>query len=374
MEKYFPESETLSIKRLKVAIEKKNWELLEKGIKKALEMRNAGQKFNQVDLWQNLLIWAESEDIPPDLWEKLSDFVDKLSGEFTRIAQQNSEIIAQYHEKTSNLIDKEVAIIYNQTFDKNTYDSIRKYRVNLNNIIHNPDKYSFDPKWMNELAALTSVFDEPQDDLKGFISLISLFKRNGAIITNSYSSSIHKMLVKADINITYPGAKAEIKKSEKNWELYSLGGTINSFICTSCGHRTIKTEYHSKTLAECCNKCKSPMYPDISCTGDNYLQIMPHIWYGAYENLVSSRTWVIIAPPSHNDQVSLRSLLLDAAKNSCIEEVYLITHKVEVFELWRSKIINLVRNVEIKENYPSIASLIEAYNEANIVKNQPGIS
>ena len=43
----FPEAETLSIKRLKVAIEKANWELLEKGLEKAEYLRKAGQAFKQ---------------------------------------------------------------------------------------------------------------------------------------------------------------------------------------------------------------------------------------------------------------------------------------------------------------------------------------
>ncbi len=368
MEKYFPESETLSIKRLKVAIEKKNWELLEKGIKKARDMKDAGQRFSQLELWQNLLLWAESENIPPEPWEKLSEFVSSLSELYTSAVIENSGIIDEFHQETAGLIDKEVTVVYNQAFDKNTLDLARKYRLNLNNIMYNPDKYVPDAGWMNELAALATVFDEPREDLKGFISLISLFKKDGTIITDSYSGNIHKMLVKADIEIVYPGTRAaENKKLGKTWKFYALGGSINSFICAGCGHRTLKTEYHSKTLVECCSKCKSPMYPDITSTNDNYLQTMPHVWYGAYENLVSSRVWVIVTPPSHNDQVMLRNLLLDAAKNSCVEEVYLVTPKIEVYELWKSKFVNLVKNVQVKENFPSIASLIETYNEANAV-------
>lgn len=370
MEKYFPESESLSIKRLKVAIEKKNWDLLEKGIKKAMEMKNAGQKFSQIDLWQNLLLWAESEDVPPELWEKLSDFVDKLSGEINSSTAQNSEIISEYHEETSNLIEKDAVIVYNRSFDKKIMDLIRKHRLNLNNTIQNPEKNSFEHKWMQELAALATELDEPQDELKGFISLISLFKKNGSIITNSYSSNIHKMLVKADINVTYPGSKPDNRKHGKKCELFPLGGTINSFVCTGCSHRSIKTEYHSKTLIECCSKCKSPMYPDITCTNDNYPQTIPHVWYGAYERLASSKIWVIISPPSHNDQISLRNLLLDAARVSCVEEIYLITHKFEVFELWKSKFINLIKKVDVKQSYSSIVSLLESYNEANIAEQQ----
>jgi len=365
MEKHFPESETLSIKRLKVAIEKKNWDLLEKGLQKTIDLKRAGNKYRQVDLWQNLLLWSESEDIPPELWEKLSDFVDKLSEDVVSQSVQNSGVIEEYHEETSNLIDKNVAIVYNQAFDKNTLYLIRKHRINLNNIIHNPANCNVNHKWMEELAELATDFDKPQDDLKGFISLVSLFRKNGSIITNSYSSNIHKMLVKADINVVYPGTRPELKKNGKNWEYYPLGGTINSFACTNCAHRSIKTEYHSKTLVECCSKCKNPMYPDITCTSDTYPQVMPHVWYNAYERLVNSKIWVIISPPSHNDQISLRNLLLDAARHSDVDEVYLITHKFEVFELWKSKLINLIRQVQVKENYPSIASLLETYNEAS---------
>ncbi len=373
MEKYFPESETLSIKRLKVAIEKKNWDLLGKGINKAEEMRRAGEKFNQLDLWQNLLLWAESEDVPPSMWEKLNSFIENLSNDYAP-AVRDSGIIEEYREETADLIDKEAVVVYNHTFDKATLDLIRKYRINLNNIIYNPNQHKFEPKMMEELASLASTFDEPQEDLKGFISLITLYKGNGSIITNSYSSNLHKMLVKADISVIYPGTRAENRKNAKSREFFPLGGTINSFLCSGCSHRSIKTEFHSKTLMECCSKCKSPMYPDITSTGDNSMQIAPQVWYGAYERLVNAKTWVIITPPSHNDQIALRNLLLDAAGNSCVEEINMITHKFEVFELWKSKFMNLAKNAQVKENHPSIVSFIQAHNEASIVNQQPTLS
>ena len=316
-------------------------------------------------MWQNLLLWAESGDVPPELWDKLSEFVDKISDDAVQ-NRHDSGIIREYQEETADLIDKEVAIVYNQHFDKNILSKISKYRVNLNNVVHNFAKYGMEHKWMEELAELATEFDEPQPELNGFISLISLFRQNGAIITNSYSANIHKMLVKSNINVIYPGIKTETKKSEKIWEHFPLGGTINSFICTRCGYRTIKTEYYSKTLVECCNKCKSPMYPDIDSSEDNYSQILPQTWYNAYERLINSRIWVLMSPPSHNDQISMRNMILSAAKSSVVEEIYIITQQTEVYELWKSKLAKLTQKAEIKENFPNIVSLLETYNEASV--------
>ena len=55
----------------------------------------------------------------------------------------------------------------------------------------------------------------------------------------------------------------------------------------------------------------------------------------------------------------LRNLLLDAAQKSNVEDIRIITPKFEVYELWKSKFLNLAKNAHVKENYPSIVSLLE---------------
>lgn len=355
----FPEAETLSIKRLKVAIEKANWELLEKGLEKAEYLRKAGQAFKQTDLWQDLLLWAERENIPPNLWEKLKDFVDAIS-EVVISKRQEAVIAEDYTATAQSSVDKNVVIVYHQHYDQSVMTTVGKHRANLNNIIHNPGKSGFDPKWMDELSELAAELGEPQDDLKGFISLLSMFKGNSSIITNSYSANIHKMLVKAEMNVIYPGIKKpESDATDKIWEFFPLGGAINSFICTTCDNRIVKTEYYSKTLVENCGKCKGTMYPDIAPTGGHHSEIIPQAWYNAYERLINAKMWIIINPPFHNDQMQLRNLLLDAAQKSNVEDIRIITPKFEVYELWKSKFLNLAKNAHVKENYPSIVSLLE---------------
>jgi len=365
VEKYFPESETLSIKRLKVAIEKNNWELLESGLKKNNEMKKLGHKYKQPDLWQNLLLWAETKGIPPEQWERLNHFVNNISDSF--VVESRSvkavEKAEKHYEESVDQIDKDVAIVYNQYFDKNVFAAVGKYRAILNNIIHNPSKFSSDHKLIEDIAKLATNFDEPQDELKGFMSLISLFKSSGSIITSSFSGNLHKMLVKSDINTVYPGINHEVDQSGKVWEFFPLGGTINCFICTGCGNRLVKTEFYSKTLVECCAKCKNPMYPDIVYTGDNYSEVLPKTWYSAYERLVSSKIWIVINPPSHNDQIALRNLLMDAAKTSRAEEIYIITHKPNVFDLWKSRFSNLLKRPVVKDHQTSIISFMESYKE-----------
>ncbi|HSA06787.1 MAG TPA: hypothetical protein P5556_06380 [Candidatus Gastranaerophilales bacterium] len=370
MDKYFPESETLSVKRLKVAIEKKNWELLEKGLEKAWQVKRSGQKFQRPDLWKNLLMWTEAENVPPELWEKLNEFVDHLAESVLSGKQQTLAIIEEYSNETFNLIDKDVTIVHNQFFDKNVWAKVRKHRINFNNIAHLSNKHNLDAKWMDELAELAADFNEPEEELKGFISLVSLFKRNGSIITNSPSCNIYKMLVKSDINAIYSGIKSDINKSGKIWEIFHLGGSINSFICAGCANRLVKAEYTSSSLVESCNKCKSPMYPDISCTGDSYSEIQPQTWYNAYDRLINSRVWILMSPPSHNDQIPLRNMLLDAVKNSVVEEIHIITNKFEVYELWKSKFLSFGKKVEIKNNHSNIVALLETYNEASLSSGQ----
>jgi hypothetical protein len=106
------------------------------------------------------------------------------------------------------------------------------------------------------------------------------------------------------------------------------------------------------------------MYPDISPTGESHSEIIPQAWYNAYERLLSAKMWIIINPPFHNDQMLLRNLLLDAAQKSGVEDIRIITPKYEVYELWKSKLVNLARNANVKENYPSIVSFLETSGES----------
>jgi hypothetical protein len=365
----YPESETLSIKRLKVAIEKRNWELFERGLVKAKEIKSSGYKFKSPDLWQELLLWSESEDIPPTLWDKFSDFVESVS-ESATADKQNSVIENAISVEGSSLINKDVVIVYNQFLDKNILSQVRKYRINLNNVIYNSSKFNFEHKWIEELSRLISEFDKQNDELRGFISLASLFKGGGAIITNSYSNLILKMLSKSGINFIYPGIKHELNQ-KNSWEFYALGGSVNSFICSSCGNKFLKTDFSSRTLAECCNKCSGPMYPNIACIGEDHSEVYPQVWYNSFNRLVSSKMWIVINPPSHNEQISFKNLLVDAARNSAVEEIYVISNKYETFDWWRSKLANNIRSTEIKGNYTSIVSLLEFYNKIMSSEKQP---
>jgi len=360
----YPEQEPMAIKRIEVALKKRDWELFRQGIIKISIMHETGTGWSDAEGWQNLMNQAESEYIPPDLWEEFSSLtrsiIESIDDE-TKAAPL--PVYNEITEEISPVSQDKIAIFYNQELDLIQTSAIKKHRITLNNLMYNDSKYVPEPKWFEDLSRLINNLDKPNSDMTGFLSLVSLCKDPGAIITASYDANIVKNLVKSNIEFSIPDIKP-VHGNGNYWEMYPLGGLCCSYICSNCGSRSIKTEFNSKTIVGSCSKCAGATYPDIADISSETTEVNPKIWWGAFKKLSQASVWVLINPPAYNEKPLVKDLLKEAAINA--EKIYIVTPSFEVNEWWKNKLAKLLPDAEIMNNFSNVTNLISKLKSSSL--------
>ncbi|MDD3013339.1 MAG: hypothetical protein PHC34_06510 [Candidatus Gastranaerophilales bacterium] len=352
----FPEQEPMAIKRIEVALKKRDWTLFKQGIIKISSMHESGVRWSDTDGWLELMNQAESDYIPPDLWEEFSGLTKSIIESIDDETINNPlPVYEEVTEETLPVSQDKIAIFYNQDIDLIQTSAIKKHKITLNNIMYNDSKYTPEPKWFEDLSRLVNNLDKPSSDMSGFLSLISLYKNSGTIITASYDANIVKNLVKSNIEFSLPNIK-QIHGTDNHWEIYPLGGLCCSYICSKCGIRSVKTEFNSKTIVGSCSKCAGATYPDIVDISSETAEVNPKIWWGAFKRLSQASVWVLINPPSYNEKPLIKDLLKEAAINT--EKIYIVTPSFEVSEWWKNKLSKLLPDAEIMNNFPNVTNLV----------------
>jgi len=351
----FPEQEPMTIKRIEVALKKRDWTLFRQGIIKINSMYESGTKWSDAEAWQNLMNQAESEYIPPDLWEEFSKITKNIINSIDNSVQISLLPAFQEDKKASNKYQGKVVIFYNKEINSDQIAAIKKHNVTLNNFIYNSSKYAPEPEWFEDLSKLINNLDKPNNDMTDLLSLISLFENPGTIVTSSYDTDIIKNFAKSYIDFYIP----EIKQSyeaENYWNIYPLGGLSCSYICSACGYKFLQTEFTSKTIVGSCSKCAGTTYPYIRDVNSETAEVNPKIWIGAYKKLSESSDWILINPPAYSEKPVISDLLEESAVN--VKKVYIVTPSFEVSEWWKNKLLKILPDVEIINNFSNISSLV----------------
>jgi hypothetical protein len=366
----FPEQEPMAIRRIEVALKKRDWILFKQGILKINSMHETGTLWSDVEGWQGLINQAESENIPPDLMEEFSlitkGIIESID-ENTMIAaytesENTQENIQEDIYPSENKIASEdkVAIFFNQDIDTNQSSAIKKHKITLNNIINNFLNYAPEPKWLEELSKLLHSFDKPNNDITSLVSILSFYKQSGTIITTSCDNNIVKALLNENIDFSIPDIK-QLHGSDNYWELLPLGGLCCSYICSECGSRSVKTELHTTTVVGSCSKCAGAIYPDITDICDDTAEVNPKIWWKAFKKLSDASTWILVNPPAFNEKALVKDLIKDAASDA--KKVYIITQNFEISEWWSKGLSKLMPEAEIMSNFSCLSSLAGKLNE-----------
>lgn len=74
----YAESESMALKRLKVALKRKDWQFFEYGISRTNEMINSGTKISEIQQWYELLDTAKKENAPEAEIIKLSTIIEGI--------------------------------------------------------------------------------------------------------------------------------------------------------------------------------------------------------------------------------------------------------------------------------------------------------
>ena len=185
----YPESESMTVKRISVALKKRDWELLREGISKTQEKYNQGCAWENLAEWQELLTLGKIENMPQDLWNYFSGLINNiLESCKTEVFEENSTEVPLYCEEQKEFeVQKQsfpkLAIFYNKQTEPAYASAIKKHKITLNNLIYDHVKYAPEPGWFEELSKLINNLDKPISEISALLSLINLSKKAGSIIT-----------------------------------------------------------------------------------------------------------------------------------------------------------------------------------------------
>ncbi|MGD9580019.1 MAG: hypothetical protein AB7V50_01485 [Vampirovibrionia bacterium] len=74
----YAESESMALKRLKVALKRKDWQFFDYGITRTHELIKSGTKISEIQQWYELLDTAKKENVPPEHTDKLSSIINNI--------------------------------------------------------------------------------------------------------------------------------------------------------------------------------------------------------------------------------------------------------------------------------------------------------
>lgn len=357
------ESESMTLKRLEVALKKKNWQLLEYGISKAFELINSGIHISHLQEWAYLGEKAKSINSSEPLINQLSEITDRIiqnsnpipdseaintmgQGEITTINPIQSDVIRQAKKIISpgssfavvidSLISKEeatAAFNLNNTLNKQPINNDSKIEIEL----------------LSNLAKLVKNSNRPYEELEGFDKFITSCNRAGTIITTGYNVEIIKILNKCKIDY----ALESLKKPETNdfWKLYPLAGLSSIFYCISCNTRVFIEKSGNITLAACPN-CSCMCYPLLYNIDTPGYQSHPTLWYTAYNALIEANNWLLVLQSDMSNKRFALKLIMDAYnKSNNLHNIHIVSSNAKIADYWKNKLEKVSSNANIGAVY-----------------------
>ena len=383
----YPETETMTLKRIEVAIKKRDWSLLSEGLVKIREKFDINHRWEHYEQWRELLLQAEEAKLPDELWRSFCSTISKILGnDVITLPQEQTpkpplestsfplkEEVAE--QKSINSVEKSsresIAVFYNEDIEENDMSLISSYRNGLNLMIEKNNDYFPQKSWFENLSYLVSSLNKPNSQMIEFLHGIKDVKIKGAIISSGYSSSVVQTMLKSGINFGIPGFR-ESDKSENCIKYTPLGGLINSYICPSCGSKSLKTGSHFDAVVGCCKKCAGMIYPDIYDINSSLATSSPKMWYNALNSMINSKVWVMINPPYHSKtQVEeFLSYAINEAAN--LQRVYIIA-KAETGSYYRYQIEEKHPSVVVKDQYPSVSMFMGDFANIELEQKTPAL-
>jgi hypothetical protein len=432
----FPETETMTLKRIEVSIKKRDWALLNDGLLKIQEKLTTNHKWEFFRQWRELLSMAEEQNLPPELFASFSSAIrnilssdndddvviipslDEISREESiqieeepveqsspaeeielsleteepqpqqpqqqqqqlPLAEEKPEPVPVFVEPVVNVAPQEQTlkqevepelkmrdysmIFYNEDIDETDAELISAYRNELNNMITKNKNFVTDKSWLENTTYLVNSLNKTNTQMNEFLFALKDVKVQGTIVSSGYSSSVMQTLIKSGINFEMPVFR-EPRNSENYFKYIALGGLINSYICSNCGHKMLKTEFRFDAVLGCCKKCSSILYPDIYDITNLNASSLPKSWYQAFKEMASAPVWVLVNPPvSAKPQVE--EFLSFVGSNAKAKRVYIVSKNIENSNFWKNLLQNKMPQADIKNHYPNMAVFLSEFREFEI--------
>lgn len=403
----FPESESMTIKRLEVALRKKDMHLLKDGAYKLHEKFHTGHRFEFTQELEQILNYVRNNDVPEEIKEILCPTIEEILSQnnYTITHSENIQTVQELNldqGKTEQIKTKEEDIkLQGQAYDNYTtsenqknkeqnelpqeknkiqiqnsscddvlifyddgsqdinYSEIKNYRNKLNNLF-SMEKHEGDYNLLKDIATLNNIVDTKIFDIDKVIAMLKTAKCNVSLVTTSQSQELTKTLCEKGIDFNIPYVK---KTADENTEFdfIPMLGLSNIYVCSHCNSRSLKTDFSTKTLSVQCPNCDSAAFPDLYAINSYNPDCNPIFWHRAMKAFIKSKIWIIVNPPLDENKEIIFDFIKTASECSTPEKIYIYTKENDKKEFYTNLFAKTLPNTQLYKDFFNIEELCANY-------------
>lgn len=415
----FPESESMTIKRLEVAIRKKDMHLLKDGAYKLHEKFHTGHKFEFLTQLEQILQYVKTSDIPTEITDILCPTIEEILNPETVQNSQQQAVVSQkqvissesqnlikdediklqgeayekYMAQQQNKLKVEERILQEQPkqdfehfeapkstykisdnasnvlffYDDNSsdidYNEIKNYRNRLNNLFSSQN-HQDDFNLLKEIAVLNNIVDTKIYEIDKILSMLKTSKCSASFVTTSQSQDLTKILKEKEINFEIPFVQKidkNIQEGQKTFDFIPMLGLSNIFVCSNCNSRNLKTDFSTKTLSVQCPNCDSAAFPDLYAINSYNPDCNPIFWQRAFKAFAKSDIWIIVNPPLDENKEIIFDFIKTASDCAKPKRVYLFSKENDKREFYTNMFSKCFPEAQILSNFINIEQLCQEF-------------
>ncbi len=368
------EPESMTLKRLELALRKGDEALLKTAGYKLHEKLHAGFTFEYTSQLRQILGFIESENLDGEVYNLVSSTIKEI---LTTQSPQNSGIETKSYEVKTIYTDEPKSPSEgltsgvcvpppNSSFANSIFANTESTpTVNAGNnksediFVYWEEKHQeIDPillkeyskiiasgapmnEFSDKLGAILNILNSDLPNLNRILSTLASSKNNITFATSSLNSNLITRFENNGINYSTPSILEN--NLPDSWNFLPLFGQTNIFKCEQCSNRFLNN--HS-FIARC-----------EKCSGAAFLQfgLDAAMMQNAIDKLLNSKIWVLINPPSTSSIVA--NMFSICYKNSKPNKVYLLTQDADKKAFYK----NLLNGCEIKSDYTTDESFCEEF-------------
>ena len=380
----FPESESMTIKRLEVALKKKDMHLLKDGAYKLHEKFHTGHRFEFITELEQILKYAKTNDIQWEIKEILCPTIEEILSEQPNSGQKDQTQPAKQEESVKENVEtkitdykpssdtstdvnkqevnKNVLIFYDDNSCSGCCNEVKNYRNKLNNLsLLQPPNLNCD--FLGEIATVNNIVNSEICDIDKVFAMLKTSKNDISFVTTSQSRELTKTLNEKGIefDIPYVQKPPATDRQENSFSLIPMLGLSNVFMCSHCNLRILKGDSSTKILSLQCPNCDSATFPDLYAINSYNPDCNPIFWYRAMKAFVKSKIWIIINPPLDENKEIIFDFIKTASECSAPEKIYIFSKENDKKEFYTNLFSKMHPKSNIYSDFLNIEELCTNY-------------
>lgn len=425
----FPESEDMTIKRLKVALKKNDYQLLKMGTYKLHEKFHTGYEFSMIEDLRAILEYVEGGNIPVEIKDILCSTIEEIlsqkalkqlteedkvmpetSGLTELPSSLNNEITTgfkkimppkleevqaatppqkvvpksvyyetsrpqvtqetgqeKFEDKIKPIAEaKDIVVFYDDYKNDVDFSKVKDYKNHLN-LLFSKNEDTQDYNILKQISSLTYVLDTDTKDIDRVVSMLATAKGKISFVTASQSQNISRILTEKNIDFEIPFVK-KAKNKDAAIDLIPLAGSTNIFVCSNCNLRTLKTDFNTRTLSVQCPHCGGAAFPDIYAINSYNPDCNPVFWHRAFAACIKSQIWILLNPPLDENKEIFFDFIKTAFEAGAPKKVYILSKENDKKEFCKQTFTTINPKCEIRINFISEDKLCEEFINEEIIR------